>query len=193
MIFIAAQRVFQAKGFEGARMQEIADEAGINKSMLHYYYRNKDKLFLEVFQTSMKKIMPGLFSILNSEVTLEEKVVQIVEFYYEMFKKNLLLPTFVIYEMNRNPERFKEFIASMDIQLPGLFAKQVKEAASSGKMMPIAPHHFLINVVSLCMMPVVARNMVQTLFSLDDEAYFTFLEERKLLIPKIIFSGVQPL
>ncbi|MFA5669361.1 MAG: helix-turn-helix domain-containing protein [Balneolaceae bacterium] len=52
-IFEAAQHVFQLRGYEGARMQEIADEAGINKSMLHYYFRNKSALFQEVFKKNI--------------------------------------------------------------------------------------------------------------------------------------------
>ncbi len=48
-ILNAAENVFQKKGMDGARMQEIADEAGINKAMLHYYYRSKQLLFEAVF------------------------------------------------------------------------------------------------------------------------------------------------
>ena len=44
-ILKAAKEVFIIKGFEGSRMQEIADTAGINKSLLHYYFRTKDNLF----------------------------------------------------------------------------------------------------------------------------------------------------
>ncbi len=47
-IFKAAKDVFHRKGFDGTRMQEIADKANINMSMLHYYYRSKDKLFEKV-------------------------------------------------------------------------------------------------------------------------------------------------
>ena len=49
-ILEAAKEVFIAKGFDGARMQEIADTAEINKALLHYYFRNKDKLFEAVFE-----------------------------------------------------------------------------------------------------------------------------------------------
>ena len=45
-IINAAEKVFVEKGMAGARMQHIADEAGINKSLLHYYYRSKEKLYL---------------------------------------------------------------------------------------------------------------------------------------------------
>lgn len=190
-IFLAAQRVFQEKGFAGARMQEIADEAEINKSMLHYYYRSKEKLFLEVFQSSVKKIFPQLIAILSSDDELEKKVKKVVEFYYNTFRKNPYLPSFVIHEMNQHPKRFREFISSLDIEIPGRFAEQLKKDIESGRIMPIKPIHFLINIVSLCLMPVIARTMVQTLFSLDDDAFEKFLEERKELVPKIIFNGVQ--
>jgi len=40
-ILIAAKEIFQLKGMAGARMQEIADKAKINKALLHYYYRSK--------------------------------------------------------------------------------------------------------------------------------------------------------
>ncbi|MFW6157387.1 MAG: TetR/AcrR family transcriptional regulator, partial [Balneolaceae bacterium] len=53
-IFEAAQKVFQRNGYAGARMQEIADEAGINKSMLHYYYRSKEKLFQAIFREGVR-------------------------------------------------------------------------------------------------------------------------------------------
>lgn len=191
-IFLAAQRVFQEKGFAGARMQEIADEADINKSMLHYYYRSKEKLFLEVFQSSVKKIFPGLVSILSSDDELQAKVKRVVEFYYTMFRKNPYLPSFVIHEMNQHPKRFKEFISSLEIEIPSKFANQLQDEIDLGKILPMKPIHFLINIVSLCLMPVIARTMVQTLFSLDDEQFDQFLEERKDLVPEIIFNGVQP-
>lgn len=190
-IFLAAQRVFQEKGFAGARMQEIADEADINKSMLHYYYRSKEKLFLAVFQSSVKKIFPQLIMILSSDDDLHAKVEEIVEFYYLTFKNNPYLPAFVIHEMNQHPKRFKEFISSLGVEIPATFVEQLQKEIQKGNMMPIKPIHFLVNVVSLFMMPVIARTMVQTLFSLDDEEFDQFLKERKELVPKLIFNGVQ--
>ena len=49
-IFDAATDVFVEKGMDGARMQDIANHAGINKALLHYYFRTKDQLFNAVFE-----------------------------------------------------------------------------------------------------------------------------------------------
>ena len=49
-IFRAATEIFEEKGYAAARMQEIADRAGINKALLHYYFTTKEQLFMAVFQ-----------------------------------------------------------------------------------------------------------------------------------------------
>ncbi len=49
-ILQTAISIFREKGKDGAKMQEIADGAGINKAMLHYYFSSKDQLFQEVFK-----------------------------------------------------------------------------------------------------------------------------------------------
>jgi AcrR family transcriptional regulator len=191
-IFKAAQTIFEKRGFDGARMQEIADEAEINKSMLHYYYRSKDKLFQEVFKAGVKQVFPQVLIILNADISLKEKVNQIVDFYHNMFRDNPHLPTFVTYEMNQHPERFQEFIRQMNVEIPAKFLEQVQDEVAAGNLIQIKPHQFLMNIVSLCMMPMLARQMVQTLFSLNDEEYFEFLEERRQFISTIIFNGVKP-
>ena len=61
-IFEAATDVFIEKGMDGARMQDIADHAGINKALLHYYYRTKDRLFNAVFEkirTDVQEVCAG--------------------------------------------------------------------------------------------------------------------------------------
>ena len=189
-IFEAAQQVFQLRGYEGARMQEIADEAGINKSMLHYYFRNKSTLFQEVFKQGVRKIMPGLMAILAGEKPLRAKVEEVVNFYHDVYVENPHLPAFVVYEMNQNPDRFREFMHVQQVQLPEEFIEQIDEAVAVGKIRRIAPDQFLINIISMCMMPMIGRNMVQTIFHLSDEDYQEFLEERRKLIPDIIFNGV---
>lgn len=189
-IFEAARKVFQQRGFDGARMQEIANEAKINKSMLHYYYRNKDNLFFEVFQAGVKKIFPQVFEILSREVSLIEKTTLVVDFYHSAFKDNPHLPSFVIFEMNQNPDRFRAFLSTLSIEIPEAFFRQVEKEIEEGNIKPINPKQFLMNIISMCMMPMVARNLAQSLFNMDDEQYGGFLEERRELIPVIIFRGV---
>lgn len=189
-IFEAAQHVFQLRGYEGTRMQEIADKAGINKSMLHYYFRNKSTLFQEVFKLGVKKIMPGLMAILAGDKPLRTKIEAVVNFYHDVYAENPHLPAFIVHEMNQNPDRFREFVQVQHIQLPEEFIEQIEEGVIVGKFRRIAPDQFLINIISMCMMPMIGKNMVQSIFHLNDDEFESFLEERRKLIPDIIFNGV---
>ncbi|MGM0545921.1 MAG: TetR/AcrR family transcriptional regulator [Bacteroidota bacterium] len=190
-ILEAAKRIFQERGFAGARMQEIADEAGINKSMLHYYFRSKDKLFQKVFQESIRQFFPEILKVLNSDLALVPKIQKLVETYYEMFKKHPHLPRFVIHEMNQHPERFREFIEKMNFEIPKQFLKQIQAEIEAGTMKHIDPREFIINTIGLCVFPLIARPMVETVFDMNDEQYQQFLEQRKKELPKFILNAVK--
>ena len=85
-ILEAARQVFENKGMAGARMQEIADEAKINKSLLHYYYRSKQKLFEAVFKSAFNKLAPQINTILNSDQSICHKIKKLLKelhFFYD--------------------------------------------------------------------------------------------------------------
>src|ERR1035437_6404567 len=73
-IFEAATIVFEEEGLSGARMQSIADRAGINKALLHYYFRTKDHLFEAVFTKLAKKMFMKFNPIFENNLSLEEKI-----------------------------------------------------------------------------------------------------------------------
>ena len=80
-ILESARQIFQAKGLQGARMQEIADKAGINKAMLHYYYRSKELLFEAVFEEAANRIFPKIVELLNTDYPLFEKIEYFVDYF----------------------------------------------------------------------------------------------------------------
>ena len=189
-ILEAAKMIFQERGFAGARMQEIADEAGINKSMLHYYFRSKDKLFQKVFQDSIRQFFPEILKVLNADLAFNPKIEKLVETYYEMFKKHPHLPRFVIHEMNQHPDRFRDFVKNMGIEIPETFVNQIQSEIDSGTMQKIDPREFIINTIGLCVFPLIARPMIETIFEMNDEQYQQFLEQRKKELPKFILNAV---
>ena len=105
-ILVSAREIFHKRGFEGARMQEIADKAGINKALLHYYFRSKEKLFDAVFDEALKALLPKVKELLNAELPLFDKIKYFTENYITLLMKNMYLPVFVINEMYQNPEKF---------------------------------------------------------------------------------------
>jgi AcrR family transcriptional regulator len=191
-IFLAARDVFHEFGYEGARMQEIADRANINKAMLHYYYRSKEKLFEAVFRVSAMKVLPRVIGIVRSKRSLPEKVTAIVHAYIDLLRANPHLPGFVIQELRRNPGGLRRFIGK---QAAGVFAhlrEEIEAAAEKGEIRPIAAEHLLANVIGLCVFPFIARPLLETVTGMDADAFDAFLEERKDVVSDFILRALRP-
>lgn len=107
-ILDVATEVFQQKGYAGARMQDIADKAEINRAMLHYYYRNKEKLFEGIFQNAFQKLIPSVNDVLDADLPLFDKIRQLVDRYLTLLSQNRNLPLFVLHELQQNPQKFVE-------------------------------------------------------------------------------------
>ena len=111
-ILEAARNIFIHKGYYGARMQEIADEAGINKALLHYYFRSKDRLFETIFQQSFSKFVPVIGGILAGSDPWQKKIGAFVENYLQLLYSNPYLPQFILNEINRDPEGIRRLFHS---------------------------------------------------------------------------------
>ena len=110
-ILTAAYAVFVEKGFEKATMSDIAKTAGINRTVLNYYFRSKDLLFRKVAGKILAQAFPSMMSILNSDLPLAEKLKMFVERYISVLQQNPFVPLFMINEINaKGLEVFQEFL-----------------------------------------------------------------------------------
>lgn len=189
-IFEAARDVFQSKGLEGARMQEIADKADINKSMLHYYYRSKEKLFEKVYELSIIKLMPQVASLLNEEMPLDVKLRKFSMKYLELIKANPDIPLFVIHEMNKNPGRLKKFIAKEIGKRVQPFLDQIKEEREKGNTVNLPPEQIFVNIMAMLVFPFLGRPVLQVIFDMDEEAFSNFIAVREAFMPDYLVSMV---
>jgi AcrR family transcriptional regulator len=162
-ILEAAKKVFVQNGLDGTTMQQIADEAGINKSLLHYYYRSKQKLFTTVLAYAFKFVVPQLQGILNSPDDIYVKIEKLVAEYIDLLMKNKFIPAFIIHEINRNPEIIVQIMQSAGIN-PKIFIDQFKMEINRGNIREMDPRHLIINIISLCIFPIIAQPLSQRLF-----------------------------
>ncbi|MEI7594293.1 MAG: TetR/AcrR family transcriptional regulator [Bacteroidota bacterium] len=191
IILNAARVVFQHKGFDGARMQEIADEAKINKSLLHYYYRSKELLFEAIFNEALLKFIPKISIVLSSDISLEMKVEAFVESYINMLIENPFLPGFVLNEISRNPEKIIGLILQLGVnpnKLDAILQKEIEQ----GKIKNISSKEFIVNLISMCVFPFIAKAIIQGfLFGNNNKEAQQFLLERKKSIPKFFMNAIK--
>lgn len=191
-ILAAAKKVFVAKGMAGARMQDIADEAGINKALLHYYFRNKEKLFEVIFMDAAQKLFPKINSIFESDVPLFEKIENFCEEYITVMSENPYLPLFVLNEISKDSEIFLEkFWSKQEFPQPQKFLEQVEKEVRKGTIKKISPLHLLINLISMSIFPFVGKPMIQFTMGLDELQFRNVMEQRKKEIPQFIINSIK--
>ena len=192
-IIAAAKTVFLKEGFDGARMQDIANEAGINKALLHYYFRNKDKLFEMIFIQATQKMIPAINSVFDSSDDLFQKIREFVSTYTNMLSDNPYLPLFIANELSKNPEKIINLITAGSNDKPHFkkFIMAIQEAISQKQIKPIKPISLFINIMSLCIFPYLAKPMMQFFLKLDELEYRLMLEQRKQEIADFIIDSIK--
>lgn len=199
-ILDAARRVFLRRGTAGARMQEVAAEAGVNQALLHYYFRSKDTLALAVFREAAARVFPVLLQIVGGDAPLETRITRVVHHYIDFLRENPFLPGYVIAEINFDPDRIpalaREAVSpghpeAVRHALAGL-DRELQARAAAGEVRPIRAEQLLVNVASLCVFPFAARPMLGALLGIGGDSWESFLAERRAALPSFILNSLRP-
>jgi len=190
-ILNAAKRIFESKGMAGSRMQEIADEAKINKAMLHYYYRSKQLLFEAVFKIAFNNLAPRINDILNSDKSLFDKIISFSHNYNSFIIKHPYLPNFILQELNRDPEFVKELFSSKIFPNIKKFKQQINKEVVEGKIRPIQAEQLFINILALNIFPFIGAPLIKGFIEASDKKYNTILKSRETEVADFIIQSIK--
>src|SRR6186713_2894139 len=115
-------------------MQDIADQAGVNKALLHYHFRSKANLARAVWLRIASSFVPGIFQMLGADISLDEKSERLVDAYHTMLAKHPYLLGYVISEAARHPDVVDDFYSAERGHTTGLSvwrAQRTRQARKS--------------------------------------------------------------
>lgn len=173
-ILEAARKVFVRDGFSGARMQAIADEAGMSKASLHYHFRSKEKLFDRIFQEYMDRVMPIISTWEDDSDDWRPKVHRYVHEMMALFRDTSLL--FMVQELYRDPERVQERMAAKR-KGPNAFVKYYERLRASGLVRDSDPRSIALAMHSMCAYPFMNAPMLAGMLRMKPAEYHRFLEQ----------------
>ena len=190
-IFDAATDVFIEKGMDGARMQDIADRAGINKSLLHYYYRTKDHLFNAVYEMIAEQMFKKFAPVLDENLSLEEKIRFFLREHITFMQKNPRLPSFILNEIHRNPERIKKLIQSFDINklwttLEAQHKEELKRYNITKRNLP----QFMTTIAGMSVFPFAAKPIIASIMEKMGYNFDNYIEERKEYAADFVIKAI---
>jgi len=191
-ILEAARKIFTQKGMTGARMQEIADEAGINKALLHYYFKNKELLFDKIFTQAAGKLFPKINTILNGDLPLFEKIEVFIAAYIDVISQDPYLPLFVLNEVHRDPEGFyKRISGKLQFPRPDKFLLQIDQEVKLGNIREVSPLQLFMNIISGTIFPFIAKPLFQIHMNVDEFQFRQFILQRKTALAAFIIDGLR--
>lgn len=191
-IFDAATDVFIEKGMDGARMQDIADRAGINKSLLHYYYRTKDHLFNAVFEMIAGQMFKKFGPVLDENLSLETKIRFFLREHITFMQKNPKLPSFILNEIHRNPERIRKLIQSIDINklwntLEAQHREELKRYNITKENLP----QFITTIAGMSVFPFAAKPIIAGIMGKMGYNFDNYIEERKEYAADFVIKAIK--
>jgi TetR/AcrR family transcriptional regulator len=191
-IFEAATDVFLDKGMDGARMQDIATHAGINKALLHYYYRTKDQLFNAVFEMIAKKMLKKFAPVFDENLTLEEKIRFFFHEHIKFMQENPRLPAFVLNEINRNPQRITQIIKNIEFDEIGkkLFDQHKEELKKYNITIETLPQ-IMTSIAAISVFPFAAKGLIEAILGKLGSDFDTYIENRKEFAPEFVINALK--
>jgi TetR/AcrR family transcriptional regulator len=195
-ILLAARKVFVEKGKDGARMEQIAETAGVNKAMLHYYFTSKDLLYEEVFRDVFTTIFPMILSIINSTDRFRHKIERMIEEYIRFLSDNPEFPRLMGSELGRGGTTLKKIMSEPQLQsilqreLP--FISMIKQGVAKKEIKQVDATQTIVSLMGLIIFPFLARPLLESFLPIPQKDYASFLAERKKHIIKILDGGIFP-
>jgi TetR/AcrR family transcriptional regulator len=191
-IFEAATEVFIEKGMDGARMQDIADHAGINKSLLHYYYRTKDRLFSAVFEMIAGQLFKKFSPVFDENLSLEEKIRFFYREHITFLQKNPRLASFVLNEINRNPERIRKFIQGIDIEkIWATLQAQHKEELEKYNITHENIPQLMTSIAAMSVFPFAGRVLIASIMEKMGYDFDDYIEKRKEYAAEFVINAIR--
>lgn len=188
----AATRVFLAKGFNGCTSREIAKEAGMNVALVNYYFKSKGHLFDIVVSSIITEFTFSIIEILRGDMSLINKIRILIEKEYDFLSKYPEIPNFIVNELGKKDKNYFECLEiSNELKETKIF-EQIETSQHNGQMRKIDLVSIILIVMSNCHFPFMAKPMIQTIHSLEENQYKQQLIIHKQYVTEMIINYLFP-
>ncbi len=179
------KNLFFVKGKFDATTQEIADEAGVNRTLINYYFRSRDNLVQIVFDEAHKVEKEKSEVIMRSDLLFKEKIAQFIEESLSTSLRYPYLETYIVSQINKGSCHKKDV---EEDDLKKLF-KDIEQEMELGNVEKMEPIQFIFNMISLLVFPSAVRPLIMENLMIDDKEFDRLIADRKDIILKMLFKN----
>lgn len=193
-ILKAARQIFVKKGRDGARMQEIADRAGVNKALLHYYYTSKENLYREIIFNAFNELIMNIEQLFKSETSPEEQLKQLIHQHFDFLTRNSDLPRLIAQEFIREDsiltDLMHDALFSKKSTMPKKLFDFFDKAIADDRTHTQDAIQIILNIVGMNVFYFIAKPVIDTIFPEATRNQAEFLETRKKAITEMALRSL---
>lgn len=193
-ILEAAREEFLNNGYDATSMRCIAEKADINKGLLHYYFKTKDALIIQVFEETFAELFSILDEIFDNPLGIEKKIEQVVDEYMSFMLKRQRLPLFILTELDRDPAKHIQRLKKAKVHPPlAKLVRILEEEKKAGNVRKdLDTKHFILSMMSLMLFPFVGKPMLKFLHQMDEKTFLQTIEQRKREVTDLLLKSLTP-
>ncbi|KMQ64905.1 TetR family transcriptional regulator [Chryseobacterium angstadtii] len=180
-----AKNLFFVKGKFDATTQEIADEAGVNRTLINYYFRSRDNLIQIIFDEAQRVEQEKSKIIQNADLPFKVKISKFIESSLSTSLQYPYLETYIVSQINKGNCNERE----IEEEVLQTLYKDIEKEMELGNIEKMAPVQFILNMVSLLVFPSAVRPLFMENLMISDEEYDQIISERKEIIINMLFKN----
>jgi len=142
-ILEAAVRQFSENGLAGARTEQIAEEAGVNKALLYYYFKSKDELYSAALQQVAEGVRKSSMAALEGNSSAGERYLHSVLHHFDRIHTNRGFQSMMQQEMmrlHRGDDNLSPLVENVFRPVMELTIQVLNEGIASGELIPVDPY-----------------------------------------------------
>ena len=179
-----AKRIFFSEGKLHATTQDIADAAGVNRTLVNYYFRSRDILFEQVALEAREEMSTVLDHVFTAQLAFKEKLQQLINVFMDQAMKFPYREVYIVTELNRTDKAVPE---EKKVRIKA-FLKEINDEMNAGKIKKMDPRQFLMNLFSLMAYPLITNCLNKSIYNINDSEYLRLMKDRKKLIFEMIYQ-----
>jgi len=180
-----AKRIFFSEGKLHATTQDIADVAGVNRTLVHYYFRSREALFEIVAKEANDDLRNILDSVLGGKQQFRDKLKKLISVFLDETMAYPYRELFLITEIKRHDKIRTEDKLDSPVKP---FLEELKAEMQNGNITKMDPRQFMMNLFSLMAYPVLAASLNKSFMKISDAEFTKLMKQRKQIIFDMVYT-----
>lgn len=184
-----ARTIFFAEGNFHATTQDIATAAGINRALIHYYFRSRENLFQVVLNEAIEILGSRLEQVFATNLPFREKIEQFLDLFIDANLEYPYVEAFIISEINRTSNY--EFALTTKVaerKMRRNLKQELDNEIAEGRITSMSADQFIVCLMSLCSYPLLAKPIIKKVAKIDESGYRKFMLQQKKVILQLLFG-----